>query len=1139
MQLPIVNLGEIAKSGFNPDSIVTAKDEFVAYRLNILINIVQYQLGLTNGLADYQTACDLISQCLTIVMVGDSYEDDWHKKVNSTKKKLDNFKKKGVKPYAIKLVEQKLEWLNDTTDLNNFRVVKETFDDKVVETDQYNHWKKFVNRDMRLFASHIDFLFASGSKKKGQYIGLNSLDYIAKGYLDGVVPDEVVTTHMVLSECLSNLFSDMKLTSHASLLVSQLKTCIPLGIAEDETIKLIIVDDNEHDNHVTYGVGDCHARMGIGITSIISKSFPQYTPNHGIQFRIYLDGMFTVKGKELITSAIAKGSMFHSQDLDPNTLVIPRSCFKSSHIPDNGEYILKSNELSMLLGIREIYKIGSCKSDVAYYNDTDTIDEVLSFTKQAITNLNTQASTLDGLLKWVLSFQDKKWDEDKQMVVPLEPKVRVDTIEESSKYIMINDTEDDEENDTDELDKKSHYLLDKVIEILASDKQQKLYNHPLVVKELNGFIGSFYKQIALKGAVKGRYLVACPYNYLDLFSQLPIYPIICNHYAKWYKERTGEDITVKNIKLVISTSLPYGLYKSIRHPIKGKDDYQLYFNINPNISECELMFDEIGLQNIGNTFTDVLALVNKSSQVDDLWTKYIGNGWISRKQLCYWRNCFWIGSKSYSVVGGDFDGDKSLFEPLESGKVDKWYGGISLSQGQPNKMIELLKHHSNPWNTGVDHSSRKKAIKEQAKKLTGDKYSFYVNALGNATGLVNWTTNLLYLFMVNNKLELTSTLTVNFPEYNPDGTYKGYVEATKNIKDILNELEYQLQLAVDGFKHGSYPCLEFISSIPDNDAVKSWTESLAVSEGTKADWLKYLYSLPQSLEVKGYISEIKNPMAKFLNLWLYQKKQSGKYGHMRLAYQANNNNHFIHFGYKGYIDCVSTLCNLCHDMFTNSNVLIPYQLETYRDILYPTKLDINTRISIDGELVRAIEVVKYMLDTFTAKVKSLTGDAKQEAYLELLTQAQNLTINNIDIASVLCQYTWELAHNPNNQYGTIAFVLWTDLIKKRLSVVHQVRAFKLQNKSVPTDIIQHIEGRNFKYRMTDDGTLHTVSVQDENGNWHVVGKSYKNQDNLVYKYNNTAFTVPKYIPSTNIEIEGEFKAVTTSKDTVQYAVFVK
>ena len=1131
VQLPIVNLGEIAKSGFNPDSIVTAKDEFVTYRLNILINIIQYQLGLTNGLADYQQACDLISQCLTIVMVGDSYEDDWHKKVNSTKKKLDNYKaSKGTKPYAIKLVEQKLEWLQNTTDLNNIRVVKETFDNKVVETDQYNHWKKFVNRDMRLFAPHIDFLFASGSKKKGQYLGLNSLDYIAKGYLDGVVPDEVVTTHMVLSECLSNLFSDMKLTSHASLLVSQLKTCIPLGVTEDESIKLIIVDDNEHDAHVKWGVGDCHARMGIGITSIISKSFPQYTPNHGIQFRIYLDGIFTVKGKELITSAIAKGSMFHSQDLDPNTLVIPRSCFKSSHIPNNGEYILKPNKLSMLLGIREIYKIGSCKSDVAYYNDVDTVDEVLSFAKQAIDMLNNQASTMQGLLQWILQFQNKEWDETNQCLIPIQPKLRIDHIEESSKYMLIDDSED-EENDSDELSTKSNYLLDKILEILACDKQAKLYNHPLVVDKLNEFIGSFYKQIALKGAIKGRYLVACPYNYLDMFEQLPIYPIICNHYAKWYKEQTGEDITVKGIKLIISTSLPYGLYKTIRHPIKGKDDYQLYYVINPQLEECTRMFEELGIE--VNKSTSVANVINM------LWYRYIGNGWISRIQLCYWRNCFWIGSKAYATVGGDFDGDKSLFEPLEAGKVDKWYGGISLSQGQPSKMIELLKHHSSPWNTGVDHSSRKKAIKEQAKKLTGDKYSFYVNALGNATGLVNWTTNLLYLFMVNNKLELSNTLMVNFPEYNSDGTYKGYVEAIKSIKDILNELEYQLQLAVDGFKHGSYPCLEFISSIPDNGAIKSWTESLAVSEGTKADWLKYLYSLPQSLEVKGYISEIKNPMAKFLNLWLYQKKQSGKYGHMRLAYQANNNNHFIHFGYKGYIDCVSTLCNLCHDMFTNSNVLIPYQLETYRDVLYPQKLDINTRISIDGELVRAIEVVKYMLDTFTAKVKSLTGDAKQEAYLELLTQAQNLTITNIDVANVLCQYTWELAHNSKNSYGTIAFVLWTDLIKKHLSVVHQVRAFKLQNKSVPTDIIQHIEGRNFKYRMTDDGTLHTVSVQDENGNWHVVGKSYKNQDNLVYKYNNTAFTVPKFVASTNVEVKGTFKAVTTTKDTVQYAVFVE
>ena len=106
VQLPIVNLGEIAESRFNPDSIVTAKDEFVTYRLNILINIIQYQLGLTNGLADYQQACDLISQCLTIVMVGDSYEDDWHKKVNGIKKKLDNYKaSKGTKPYAIKLLE--------------------------------------------------------------------------------------------------------------------------------------------------------------------------------------------------------------------------------------------------------------------------------------------------------------------------------------------------------------------------------------------------------------------------------------------------------------------------------------------------------------------------------------------------------------------------------------------------------------------------------------------------------------------------------------------------------------------------------------------------------------------------------------------------------------------------------------------------------------------------------------------------------------------------------------------------------------------------------------------------------------------------------------------------------------------------
>jgi len=1133
VQLPIVNLGEIAEAKFNPDAIVTAKDEYVVYRLNILINIVQYQLGLTNGLQDYQTACDLISQCLTIVMVGDSYEDDWHKKVNATKKKLDNFKKaKGTKPYAVKLLEQQLEWLNDTTDLNNLRVVKVQVDSKkleYVDSEDFNHWKKFVLRDMKLFAPHINFLFASGSKKKGQYIGLNSLDYISKGYLDDVVPDEVVTTHMVLSECLSDLFSDMKLTSHASLLVSQLKTCIAFGgeLEYKQPIRILIVDDSKDTDHVKWGVGDCHARMGTRITNIISQKFPNYTPNSGIQFRIFLDGIVKSEGSDVIASCIAKGSMFHTPELEPNTMVIPRSCFKSSIIPDCGEYFTKPNELALLLGIREVYKASSCKSDVAYYSDVDTIDEVLSFAKQAITNLNTQASTMDGLLKWILSFQDKEWDEINQRVVPIGTvrhalsKVHInffycmlkvslvtalqyfvttnkqDSIKESSKYITIEDTEDEENDSEDGLDGKSHYLLDKLLEILASDKQHKLYNHPLIVKELKGFIGSFYKQTALKGAVKGKYIVACPYNYLDLFSQLPIYPIICNHYSKWYKKRTGEDIVIKGIKLVVSTSLPYGLYKSIRHPIKGKDDYQLYYVINPTADECNRMFAELGIKP-DTSYTP--------QSIDDLWLQYIGNGWISRKQLTYWRNCFWIGSKSYSVVGGDFDGDKSLFEPLEAGKVDKWYGGISLSQGQPNKMIELLKHHSSPWNTGVDHSSRKKAIKEQAKKLTGDKYSFYVNALGNATGLVNWTTNLLYLFMVNNKLELTNTLTVNFPEYNPDGTYKGYVEATKSIKDILNELEYQLQLAVDGFKHGSYPCLEFISSIPDNGAVKNWTNSLGDT-------------------VKSF--------------WLYQKKQSGKYEQFKEAYQADSNNKFIYFSYKGYIDCVSTLCNLCHDMFTNGNVLIPYKLETYRDVLYPQKLDINTRINIDGELVRAIEVVKYMLDTFTTKVKSLKGDAKQEAYLELLTQAQNLTVSNIDVASVLCQYTWELAHNPKNQYGTISFVLWTDLIKKRLSVVYQVRAFKLQNKSVPTDIIQHIEGKTYKYRMTDDGSLHTVSVQDGAGNWHVVGKSYKNQDNLVYKYNNTNFTVPKLVPSTNIEIEGKFRAVTTSTNTLQYAVFVE
>lgn len=1110
------SLDQIARSNFSQASLTPDENSAIPYDLTLLIAIIQDQMGLTNEIGDYNTASSLISKCISIIKIDDCY-----------KNQLEN-----------------------------------QFNTELIKS----HIKELGNK-------YIEFLFASVNKKKGKYFGLNKLNYIETFYKDGIIPFDVQKCHQILRNTINTLFNDIKSVAYGSLLLTSLKTCFPLHdlIPNDiEYIELIIADDQDENSYTKYGISDCYGRYGIGISNLITKYLPYYNKQYGIQFRSFIEGNLGIIPNNQLNMYITKGSLFYDPRYDQQNkgyiLCIPQSAFKSVNIPDIGRYKISPSMLKFLLGISQIYRKGTCISDFTFISHQNAINEIKYYTLESIKNLQENSDTTPKLITKILHFDHKRWDKNLNQIVSFEPSF-FDEIYEDNTLLNIENYETDEENNIENDDNENIEqdinlnlsLLYKLINIFGNDTKSILYNHPLLFNLVTDWISNFYKQMALKSSIKGIYLVACPYNSLDN-EYLPIKKLVFEYYKKWYKEKTGKDLAIKdklldikNIQIIISTTLPFGLYLSQRHPIRTKDDYQLYYVINPKDNEIIKCFINL------NIVTKKTIL---TTNIDDLWNQYIG-GYLSRKELCYWKDCFWIGTKTYKIVGGDFDGDKSLFIPLEENKVNEWYGWLNLSKGLPNLMIELLEHHVNPWNDKNNGNSIKQGIRTIGKRLNKSKEDFFCNNLNNNIGLVHWTINILFLYAKNNMLKRNKELEVLFPKYDNELLINVQKEK-QTIKTILNELAHQLQLAVDGFKHGSFPCIEFVKSV--SNSINEWLQSITGIDNLKQLWLyqkkgeqKYSYykQVFKIFSINPNNKQIDNP--ELYRLYIDQDIANIN------AYLHHYKTNFIFYSYgnnnQNYEDCISQLCKLVHDEFGDSNTIKPLPLYTYKHALFPNSLSRDTQMKDEtGSFINVQQYVRSMLNNFTESVKNVDSEIKIKQYQKIIAYANNIQKNNPERATQFAQFTWEFAHDENHIFGEIAFLLWADIIKKQLTEPNIKRAFKLPpNKNINDNNGKTIKTSNFEllsnnypdlfikinkfklnnYHYKNNYLMLILYLLDSNNIWIELESIYLNQTrpiNDIKGEGKESYVIN--FPPLGLEFEGKLIGTTNSKGNKEVIVFL-
>ena len=244
-----------------------------------------------------------------------------------------------------------------------------------------------------------------------------------------------------------------------------------------------------------------------------------------------------------------------------------------------------------------------------------------------------------------------------------------------------------------------------IIQVLKSSNSGHLLHHPKVVAFLNKMWAKKYTQTSLSAGITGDYLMAAP------MQELP-------H------------------GFIISSDLPTGKHIMQRYPIRGRMDIKQVVNLNP----ADFLAVS-NMQDIPKEWADIYfnatGTVNQNLSENGVkrFSNYSGN--------------FFINPTFFAEVGGDFDGDCTLF--LDGNLYSPLYNEIAT------------------WELPPEPVKKKVA-------MVGDVYEIAQKSMGNETGLVTWLNIMRWI------------LGITVIWYNGE-----YI-------NLDQEMAHQLQLAVDSFK---------------------------------------------------------------------------------------------------------------------------------------------------------------------------------------------------------------------------------------------------------------------------------------------------------------------------------------------------